>query len=158
VIKDQLYGYYSRLKAKLEPHWEAIDKWGFDAACIATPIVLFLLFFNPYVLDPTRIGWLLVNDWGQHVLGWNAFRHVPWSWAFYYEDLLASPTGLSIIYTDSNPPWTFWSNLLARSCRKIFNISGRGFFCVSPYRSMSPSGLSAPLRRENGPRLAGQLF
>ena len=38
----------------------------------AAPVVLFLIFFDPHVLDPTRIGWTMEADWGQHVLGWNA--------------------------------------------------------------------------------------
>ncbi len=72
----------------------------------AAPVVLFLIFFDPNVLNPTRIGWTMEADWGQHVLGWNAWRHMPWS-SGNHEDLLYHPTGLAIIYTDSNPLFAF---------------------------------------------------
>ena len=72
----------------------------------AAPAVLFLIFFDPHVLDPTRIGWTMEADWGQHVLGWNAFRHMPWS-SGNHENLLYAPTGLNVIYTDSNPLFAF---------------------------------------------------
>lgn len=70
---------------------------------LTVPILLFMLFFTPAVLDPTRVGWLLDGDWGQHFLGWHAYRQTPLGWPFNYQTLLSHPTGLSLIYTDSNP-------------------------------------------------------
>jgi len=73
------------------------------ALTFAVPILLFMLFFTPAILDPTRVGWLLDGDWGQHFLGWHAYRHTPLAWPFNYQTLLSHPTGLSLLYTDSNP-------------------------------------------------------
>ncbi len=95
-----------------------------------TPVVLFLIFFDPHVLDPTRIGWLMEADWGQHVLGWNAWRHMPWSYGS-YENLLYSPTGLPLIYTDSNPLFAFIFKAFNPWLPKNFQYIGIWFlFCV----------------------------
>lgn len=73
------------------------------ALTFAVPVLLFMLFFTPAILDPTRVGWLLDGDWGQHFLGWHAYRQTPLAWPFNHQTLLSHPTGLSLIYTDSNP-------------------------------------------------------
>lgn len=102
----------------------------FRGLCIVTPLLLFVTFFNPYILDPTRIGWTLVADWGQHVLGWNAFRHVSWA-SFNHEDLLYHPAGLSVIYTDSNPLFAFIFKPLRAFLPEQFQYIGIWFlFCV----------------------------
>ncbi len=94
------------------------------------PIVLFLLFFDPNVLNPTRIGWIMEADWGQHALGWNAWRHMPWS-SGSYENLLYAPTGLPLIYTDSNPLFAFIFKTFNHWLPKDFQYIGLWFlFCV----------------------------
>ena len=55
------------------------------------PALLFLLFFTPDILNPTNIGWVMHGDWGQHFLGWHAYRQAPYQWPFNHEDLLAHP-------------------------------------------------------------------
>ncbi len=102
----------------------------FRGVCIVTPVLLFLAFFTPEVVIPTRIGWLMQADWGQHVLGWNAFRHTPWT-AGNHESLLYAPTGLSVLYTDSNPLFAF----IFKPFRNILPIDFQYigpwfFFCV----------------------------
>lgn len=133
-----------RFVAFVKQHRQKIEDICFDAACVVTPIFLFLCFFTPQVLDPTNIGWLFWHDWGQHVLGFHALRNVPWSWAFYYQNLLAYPTGLSIIYTDSNPPLAYLFKLLSPLLPKNFQYIGPWFFlCVllhvyTAYRLIRP--------------------
>ncbi len=96
----------------------------------AAPVVLFLIFFDPHVLDPTRIGWTMEADWGQHVLGWNAFRHMPWS-SGNHENLLYAPTGLNVIYTDSNPLFAFIFKPFRAWLPQNFQYIGIWFlFCV----------------------------
>ena len=102
----------------------------FRGLSICAPILLFLAFFNPFVLDPTRIGWLMQADWGQHVLGWNAFRHTDWS-SFNHENLLYAPTGLSVIFTDSNPLFAFFFKPFRDILPAHFQYIGPWFFfCV----------------------------
>ena len=96
----------------------------------ATPVLLFLIFFDPHVLDPTRIGWTMEADWGQHVLGWNAWRHMPWS-SGNHESLLYAPSGLNIIYTDSNPLFAFIFKPFRAWLPQNFQYIGIWFlFCV----------------------------
>ncbi len=102
----------------------------FRASCILAPVFLFLAFFNVFVLDPTRVGWLLDEDWGQHVLGWNAFRHMPWS-TFNHESLLGAPMGNTIISTDSNPLFAFFFKTIGPFLPKVFQYIGPWFlFCI----------------------------
>lgn len=70
-------------------------------ALFGAPVLLFLAFFNPAIVDPTNIGWVMHGDWAQHFLGWHAYRNG--ADGFNHQDLLAHPTGLSVLYTDSNP-------------------------------------------------------
>jgi hypothetical protein len=112
-------------------HAKELDRGLFVLAACLLPCALFLCFFTPDVLNPTRIGWLFHHDWGQHVLGWHALRNVPWSPTFYYQDLLAHPTGLSIIYTDSNPPLAYFFKLLDPILPANFQYIGPWFFlCI----------------------------
>ncbi len=102
----------------------------FRSLCVLSPVLLFLCFFNPYVIDPTRIGWLMQADWGQHVLGWNAFRHSPWS-TFNHEYLLGAPVGNTIISTDSNPLFAFLFKPFRAFLPANFQYIGPWFlFCV----------------------------
>ena len=96
------------------------------------PIVLFGTFFHWGILDPSHIGWILfdhglgANDWGQHFLGWHAFRHSPWHEGN-HQSLLAVPHGLSIIYTDSNPPLAFIFKALSPLLPDPFQYIGPWF-------------------------------
>ncbi len=101
-----------------------------ESLCVVTPAILFLCFFNVHTLDPTRISWVLQNDWGQHSLGWNAFRHEPWS-SFNHESLLGAPMGLSVIYTDSNPLFAFFFKTISGILPANFQYIGLWFFfCI----------------------------
>lgn len=102
----------------------------FRAAVILAPIFLFLAFFSPFIVDPTRIGWLLDEDWGQHVLGWNAFRHEPWS-TFNHEYMLGAPVGNSLFSTDSNPFFAFIFKPFSAFLPDRFQYIGPWFlFCM----------------------------
>jgi len=119
-----------RLQTVPAPVRRGLSQGVFLCAFIAAPAFLFLAFFNPWVLDPTRIGWLMEADWGQHFLGWNAFRQMPWS-SFNHEDLLYHPTGLSVIYTDSNPLFAFIFKPFRALLPQPFQYIGPWFaFCV----------------------------
>ena len=76
-----------------------------EKSCIffIVPLILFLLFFHIEIIDPRNVGWLLKGDWGQHFLGWEAFRHDVWRWPLGASRLLDWPTGETLVYTDSNP-------------------------------------------------------
>lgn len=94
-------------------------------ALFGTPVLLFLLFFNPAILDPTNIGWVMHGDWAQHFLGWHAYRNGADS--FNHQDLLAHPTGLSILYTDSNPLFSLPLKLISPWLPDNFQFIGPWF-------------------------------
>lgn len=70
---------------------------------IIVPTVLFALYFDVSILDPTNVGWLLQGDLGQHFLGWTAFRFDEWRWPIAMSELIAYPKGAPLTATDSNP-------------------------------------------------------
>ncbi|ADU12367.1 DUF6311 domain-containing protein [Asticcacaulis excentricus] len=94
-------------------------------ALFGTPVLLFLLFFNPAILDPTNVGWAMQGDWGQHFLGWHAYRNG--ADGFNHQDLLAHPTGLSILYTDSNPLFSLPLKLISPWLPDDFQFIGPWF-------------------------------
>ncbi len=97
--------------------------------CLLAPVLLFASFFNLNVLDVTRIGWTLEADWGQHVNGWNAFRHC--ADAFNHQTCYAAPVGNSLISTDSNPPFAFIFKALSPWLPTNFQYIGLWFFfCI----------------------------
>lgn len=98
-------------------------------ALFGTPVLLFLIFFNPAILDPTNIGWLMHGDWAQHFLGWHAYRNG--ADAFNHQSLLAHPTGLSLLYTDSNPLLSLPLKLISPFLPANFQFIGPWFLlCV----------------------------
>ncbi|MGA9659581.1 MAG: DUF6311 domain-containing protein [Asticcacaulis sp.] len=123
----QLYATLSTATTKLpQPARNGV----FLGLCLILPVLLFAAFFDLNVVNPTRIGWLMQHDWGQHVLGWNAWRHMPWS-SGNHEDLLANPTGLSVIYTDSNPLFAFFFKPFRDFLPANFQYIGLWFlFCI----------------------------
>ncbi|WP_298331929.1 DUF6311 domain-containing protein [Asticcacaulis sp.] len=70
------------------------------------PFIIFFNFFHLEILDPRNVYWVMKDDWGQHALGWHAYQHGGGG-RLNSHTLLAYPTGLSIIYTDSNPLFAF---------------------------------------------------
>ena len=102
----------------------------FIALCLLMPLLLFTAFFDWNVVNPTRIGWLMEADWGQHVLGWNAFRHVSWS-SFNHESLLGAPVGNTIESTDSNPLFAYIFKPFRAYLPEQFQYIGMWFlFCI----------------------------
>jgi hypothetical protein len=66
-------------------------------------LAVFVISYGLHVLDPTNVNWLLVEDWGQNFLGWDAFRREPWTWPLGKIQNLNWPEGTSLVFTDSLP-------------------------------------------------------
>ncbi len=117
---------YAKLKQTPPSVWTGLHR----GLCIIAPLLLFVAFFDVNVVNPTRIGWLMEHDWGQHVLGWNAWRHMPWS-TFNHETLLGAPVGNTIFSTDSNPLFAFIFKPFRQWLPDNFQYIGLWFlFCV----------------------------
>jgi hypothetical protein len=73
-------------------------------------LVTFLALYGPAALDPTRIRWLLRDDFSQHLLGWFFFRNTPLGLPLGAIPGYVHPLGTTLGYTDSIP----WAGLLLR--------------------------------------------
>lgn len=70
---------------------------------VVMPAVTFSACFHLGVLDPTNIGWTMFHDWGQHVLGWQAYRDVGWAFPLTQTPLLFTGVGAQTSLMDANP-------------------------------------------------------
>ena len=73
-------------------------------------LVTFLALYGPAALDPTRIRWLIRDDFSQHLLGWFFFRNTPLGLPLGAIPGYVHPLGTTLGYTDSIP----WAGLLLR--------------------------------------------
>ncbi|MGF1447406.1 MAG: DUF6311 domain-containing protein [Pikeienuella sp.] len=90
----------ARPRFRASPHAE-------DTLCYAllalAGAAIFLVAFDPRILDPGQFGWLLMHDWGKNFVGTTAFLQDPWSEPPGAVPRLQAPAGTSIVYTDSFP-------------------------------------------------------
>lgn len=92
---------------------------------LVVPMCLFLVFFDPSILDPTVIGWAMDGDHlAQHYAGWLGFRFDEWRWPLGYTGLLAAPHGVPISFTDSNPLLSFLLKLMSPYLPEQFQYYG----------------------------------
>ncbi|AEI65042.1 DUF6311 domain-containing protein [Corallococcus macrosporus] len=73
-------------------------------------LLAFLAIYGPAALDPTRLGWLIRDDFSQHLLGWLFFRNEPWRFPLGAIDGYLHPLGTTLGYMDAIP----WVALLLR--------------------------------------------
>lgn len=66
-------------------------------------VLTFFLVIGPHALDPQNIAWLEQGDPATHYLGWEYFRHSPWTFPLGLNPFYGLELGSSIIFSDSNP-------------------------------------------------------
>ncbi|NTX39311.1 hypothetical protein HUA78_33240 [Myxococcus sp. CA033] len=99
---------------RLHHAWDALTRWGkaqagpLGAALVG--LLTFLATFGPGALAPWRLGWLIRDDFSQHLLGWLFFRQTPLGLPLGATPNYLHPLGTSLGYTDSIP----WVGLLLR--------------------------------------------
>ena len=85
----------------------------------AVGIAVFLWLYGTMTLDVTRDAWIIngydETDIMQHYAGWVLFRNSHWAFPLGYCDMLASPDGTMISYTDSLP----WVSIILKLFRGI---------------------------------------
>lgn len=85
----------------------------------AVGIAVFLWLYGTMTLDVTRDAWIIngydETDIMQHYAGWVLFRNSHWAFPLGYCDVLASPDGTMISYTDSLP----WVSIFLKLFRGI---------------------------------------
>ncbi|RBL70072.1 hypothetical protein C3E98_017050 [Pseudomonas sp. MWU13-2625] len=65
--------------------------------------LMFFVVIGPQALDPQNIAWLEQGDPATHYLGWEFFRHSPWTFPVGLNPFYGLELGSSIIFSDSNP-------------------------------------------------------
>lgn len=78
-------------------------------------VLVFFVVIGPQALDPQNIAWLEQGDPATHYLGWEFFRHSPWTFPVGLNPFYGLELGSSIIFSDSNPllallfkPFSVW--------------------------------------------------
>jgi len=66
-------------------------------------VLAFFCVIGPQALDPQNIAWLEQGDPATHYLGWQYFRHAPWTFPLGLNPYYGLELGSSIIFSDSNP-------------------------------------------------------
>ncbi|WP_311886106.1 MULTISPECIES: DUF6311 domain-containing protein [unclassified Pseudomonas] len=66
-------------------------------------VLAFFCVIGPQALDPQNIAWLEQGDPATHYLGWEYFRHSPWTFPLGLNPFYGVELGSSIIFSDSNP-------------------------------------------------------
>lgn len=66
-------------------------------------VLAFFCVIGPQALDPQNITWLEQGDPATHYLGWQFFRHSPWTFPLGLNPSYGLELSSSIIFSDSNP-------------------------------------------------------
>ncbi|AXI60344.1 hypothetical protein DLD99_07650 [Pseudomonas kribbensis] len=66
-------------------------------------MLVFFLAIGPQALNPQNIAWLEQGDPATHYLGWEFFRHSPWTFPLGLNPFYGLELSSSIIFSDSNP-------------------------------------------------------
>lgn len=66
-------------------------------------VLAFFYVIGLQALDPQNIAWLEQGDPATHYLGWEFFRHSPWTFPLGLNPAYGLELGSSIIFSDSNP-------------------------------------------------------
>jgi hypothetical protein len=104
----------------------------------------FAIAYDLRLLDPTFTDWLLVGeDLKQHFLGWEFYRHEPWTFPLGAIDQLAYPFGISLTYMDSVPLFAIPAKIFAPVLPENFQYFGAwGLLCY-----MLQGGIAAMIMR-----------
>jgi len=96
---------------------------------ISAVLFVLLIFQVTYGLKtvlPTNVSWLMtvMDDWGQHYLGWFFFRQEPWHFPLGHIDNLYYPLGTNVGFTDSIPLLCIFFKLFAPILPADFQFLG----------------------------------
>ncbi|GHG66326.1 DUF6311 domain-containing protein [Comamonas sp. JC664] len=81
-------------------------------------LLAFLAMYGPAALDPTRLGWLLRDDFSQHLMGWLFFRNEPLRFPLGAIEGYLHPLGTTLGYMDAIP----WVALLLRPFSAVLPV------------------------------------
>ncbi|MBA4711671.1 DUF6311 domain-containing protein [Citrobacter youngae] len=85
--------------------------------------VFFGYVFNYDILDPANISWL-TDDRFQSYIGWEFFRHTPWSFPIIGRTDYGIELSSSVVFTDSNPWLSIFFKIFSPLLPDTFQFSG----------------------------------
>lgn len=103
------------------PEWVAIA-----GTSVLLGLGWFLLLYDRYSLYFTHVSWIYAfgRDPLQHQLGWEFFRHEPWSFPLGTIKQYGTPIGTSVTFLDSIPLFAFFFKILSPLLEKNFQYFG----------------------------------
>ena len=89
-------------------------------------LLIYQLCYGLKTLVPTNVSWLMtiMDDWGQHYLGWFFYRQEPWHFPLGHIDNLYYPLGTNVGFTDSIPLLCIFFKLFAGILPADFQFLG----------------------------------
>ena len=120
-------------------------------------LIAALLTFDPMILNPRSVDWLVRDDLTQQYLGWIAFRSTPWQIPLGTIHGYADPPGTTLGFVDAFP----WFSVLMRALLEsvpslekwfgstgqitslwlVFSLMLQGFFAASIFSRLTPRNL-----------------
>jgi hypothetical protein len=93
-------------------------------------LIIFQIKYGLQVLLPTNISWLMtiLDDWGQHYLGWLFYQNEPWHFPLGHIDKMYYPLGTNVGFTDSIPLLCLFFKLFAPLLPANFQFLGIWLF------------------------------
>ena len=85
--------------------------------------VFFGYVFNYDILDPENISWL-TDDRFQSYIGWEFYRHTPWSFPIIGKTDYGIELSSSVVFTDSNPWLSIFFKIISPWLPDTFQFSG----------------------------------
>jgi len=105
-----------------------LNKWLSVFFALLIGSIIFCLFFDTHIINPSDISWILEGDRLQHYIGSYAFRLDDWHFPITKTTLIAYPEGVSIVYTDSNPLLSIIFKILRPIFPPEYQFFGMWFF------------------------------
>jgi hypothetical protein len=99
-------------------------------ASFLSVVIIFQVNYGLRVLQPTNISWLMtiMDDWGQHYLGWLFYQNEPWHFPLGHIDNMYYPLGTNVGFTDSIPLLCIFFKLFAPLLPADFQFLGIWLF------------------------------
>jgi hypothetical protein len=99
-------------------------------ASFLSVLIIFQVKYGLQVLLPTNVSWLMtiMDDWGQHYLGWLFYQNEPWHFPLGQVDNMFYPLGTNVGFTDSIPLLCIFFKLFAPLLPANFQFLGIWLF------------------------------
>src|SRR5271155_2960231 len=84
-------------------------------ASFLSVLIIFQVKYGLQAVLPTNVSWLMtiMDDWGQHYLGWLFYQNEPWHFPLGQVDNMFYPLGTNVGFTDSIPLLCIFFKLFA---------------------------------------------